>query len=153
MKTENFKLLSKFTGRPLLDCVIVSRANTSTRDSHLFDIVEPRHPCAGGLTIEDIQRRLAQYVETFLISSSEFTDLFFSDKYPNSISTSVSILAEKYWVNTLPQGKRKCQQHSIVSGLISKRCVKPRGRNKKNVMLLLLLSMPLQPQTHLPLYH
>ena len=31
-------------------------------DSHLFDIVEPRHPCAGGLTIEDIQRRLTQYV-------------------------------------------------------------------------------------------
>jgi len=30
-------------------------------DSHLFDIVEPRHPCAGGLTVEDVQRRLAQY--------------------------------------------------------------------------------------------
>ena len=31
-------------------------------DSHLFDIVEPKHPCAGGLTIEDVQRRLAQQV-------------------------------------------------------------------------------------------
>lgn len=31
-------------------------------DSHLFDIVEPRHPCAGGLTIEDVQRRLATQV-------------------------------------------------------------------------------------------
>lgn len=28
----------------------------------LFSIVEPRHPCAGGLTIDDIQRRLAQQV-------------------------------------------------------------------------------------------
>lgn len=36
--------------------------NRST-DSHLFDIVEPRHPCAGGLTIEDVQRRLAQQVQ------------------------------------------------------------------------------------------
>jgi len=31
-------------------------------DSHLFDIHEPTHPCAGGLTIEDVQRRLAQQV-------------------------------------------------------------------------------------------
>jgi len=33
-----------------------------TTDSHLFDVIEPRHPCAGGLTIEDVQRRLAQQV-------------------------------------------------------------------------------------------
>lgn len=33
-----------------------------TTDSHLFDIVEPRHPCAGGLTIEDVQRRLTTQV-------------------------------------------------------------------------------------------
>lgn len=34
-------------------------ANT---DSHLFDIVEPKHPCAGGLTIDDVQRRIAEQV-------------------------------------------------------------------------------------------
>ncbi|KAF2479711.1 transport protein Avl9-domain-containing protein [Neohortaea acidophila] len=33
-----------------------------TTDSHLFDVVEPRHPCAGGLTIDDVQRRLATQV-------------------------------------------------------------------------------------------
>ena len=44
MRTENYRIFDKFT------------------DSHLFDIVEPRHPCAGGLTIEDVQRRLAQQV-------------------------------------------------------------------------------------------
>lgn len=33
-----------------------------TSDALLFSIVEPRHPCAGGLTIEDVQRRLAQQV-------------------------------------------------------------------------------------------
>lgn len=32
-------------------------------DSHLFDIVEPKHPCAGGLTIDDVQRRLAQQIQ------------------------------------------------------------------------------------------
>ena len=35
----------------------------SNTDSHLFDIVEPKHPCAGGLTIDDVQRRLAQQVK------------------------------------------------------------------------------------------
>jgi len=44
MKTDNFRMFQKFT------------------DSHLFDIVEPRHPCAGGLTIEDVQRRVTQQV-------------------------------------------------------------------------------------------
>ncbi|KXT09006.1 hypothetical protein AC579_7864 [Pseudocercospora musae] len=31
-------------------------------DDHLFDICEPRHPMAGGLTIEDVQRRLATQI-------------------------------------------------------------------------------------------
>lgn len=43
-QTENYKLWQRLT------------------DDHLFDIVEPRHPCAGGLTIEDVQRRLAAQV-------------------------------------------------------------------------------------------
>ncbi|KAI9865856.1 MAG: late secretory pathway protein avl9 [Vezdaea acicularis] len=42
--TENYRIFQKFT------------------DPHLFDIVEPKHPCAGGLTMDDIQRRLAQQV-------------------------------------------------------------------------------------------
>ncbi|KAI9825051.1 MAG: late secretory pathway protein avl9 [Thelocarpon impressellum] len=44
MQTENYSIFHKFT------------------DSHLFDIIEPRHPCAGGLTMEDVQRRVAQQV-------------------------------------------------------------------------------------------
>jgi hypothetical protein len=44
MRTENFRIWNKFT------------------DSHLFDIVDPKHPCSGGLSIEDVQRRLAAQV-------------------------------------------------------------------------------------------
>ncbi|KAE8394933.1 transport protein Avl9-domain-containing protein [Aspergillus alliaceus] len=33
-----------------------------TSDALLFSIVEPRHPCAGGLTMDDLQRRLSQQV-------------------------------------------------------------------------------------------
>lgn len=43
--TENHKLWS---------------ANT---DSHIFEFVEPKHPCAGGLSIDDVQRRIAQQVQ------------------------------------------------------------------------------------------
>jgi len=32
-------------------------------ENHLFDIVEPRHPTAGGLSIEDINRRLTQQIQ------------------------------------------------------------------------------------------
>ncbi|KAF2154078.1 hypothetical protein K461DRAFT_254242 [Myriangium duriaei CBS 260.36] len=44
-QSENYKLFDRVT------------------DSHLFDVIEPRHPCAGGLTIDDVQRRLAQQVQ------------------------------------------------------------------------------------------
>ncbi|KAL8653456.1 MAG: hypothetical protein Q9210_002089 [Variospora velana] len=35
-----------------------------TTDPHLFDIVEPRHPTAGNLSVEDIQRRITQQIQT-----------------------------------------------------------------------------------------
>ncbi|KAI0890222.1 transport protein Avl9-domain-containing protein [Annulohypoxylon maeteangense] len=45
MRTENYRMWSSHT------------------DSHLFDIVEPKHPCAGGLTVDDVQRRIQQQVQ------------------------------------------------------------------------------------------
>ncbi|KAF3064332.1 Late secretory pathway protein AVL9 [Daldinia childiae] len=45
MRTENYRIWESHT------------------DSHLFDIVEPRHPCAGGLSIDDVQRRIQQQVQ------------------------------------------------------------------------------------------
>jgi Transport protein Avl9 len=32
-------------------------------DSHLFDVVDPRHPTAGGFTVDDFNRRLAQELQ------------------------------------------------------------------------------------------
>ena len=43
--TSNFALFTKLTS-----------------GSALFDVVEPRHPTAGGLSVEDVQRRLTQQV-------------------------------------------------------------------------------------------
>ncbi|KAF2817419.1 uncharacterized protein BDZ99DRAFT_405068 [Mytilinidion resinicola] len=44
MRTENYRIFNKIT------------------DSHLFDISDAKHPFSGGLSIEDVQRRLAQQV-------------------------------------------------------------------------------------------
>jgi hypothetical protein len=46
-RSENYRIWESFT------------------DSHLFDVVEPKHPCAGGLTIDDVQRRIAEQVKEF----------------------------------------------------------------------------------------
>jgi hypothetical protein len=43
-KTDNYRMFDKFT------------------DSHLFDVIEPRHPCAGASTVEEMQRKVAQQV-------------------------------------------------------------------------------------------
>ncbi|KAK7748807.1 hypothetical protein SLS53_000831 [Cytospora paraplurivora] len=45
MKTENYRIWN------------------SNTDGHLFDIVEPRHISAGGLTIDDVSRRVSQQVQ------------------------------------------------------------------------------------------
>lgn len=45
MKTENYRIWNSKT------------------DTHLFDIVEPKHLCAGGLSIDDVSRRVAQQVQ------------------------------------------------------------------------------------------
>ncbi|KAF2837340.1 hypothetical protein M501DRAFT_202322 [Patellaria atrata CBS 101060] len=44
MKTDNFRVFNKYTY------------------SDLFDVVQPLHPCSGGLSIEDVQRRVAQQI-------------------------------------------------------------------------------------------
>ncbi|KAH9221335.1 transport protein Avl9-domain-containing protein [Leptodontidium sp. 2 PMI_412] len=46
-RSENYRIWDRYT------------------DSHLFDIVEPKHPCAGGLTIEDVQRRMMEQVKEY----------------------------------------------------------------------------------------
>ncbi|KAK5112351.1 hypothetical protein LTR62_004314 [Meristemomyces frigidus] len=71
-RTETKPLLADIDGDPSLDFNAAFldawrqtenyRLWNQNTDSHLFDIVEPRHPCAGGLTIDDVQRRLAAQV-------------------------------------------------------------------------------------------
>lgn len=45
MRTENYRMWDSHT------------------DTNLFAVSEPRHPCAGGLSIDDVQRRIAEQVK------------------------------------------------------------------------------------------
>ncbi|KAL3955490.1 hypothetical protein ACCO45_011053 [Purpureocillium lilacinum] len=45
MRTENYRMWDAHT------------------DANLFAVSEPKHPCAGGLTIDDVQRRIAEQVK------------------------------------------------------------------------------------------
>ena len=64
MRTENFRIFQKFTGNPSpLASVEVRALMSSNQDPEIpFDLVPPKHLMAGGLTVEDVQRRIAQYV-------------------------------------------------------------------------------------------
>ena len=76
METENFRIFHKYT------------------DSHLFDIVDPKHPCSGGLSIEDVQRRLAQYAIFSLASHPSPTNFpsLFSNSTFQIVTLSVCVL-------------------------------------------------------------
>lgn len=78
-KTDNYRMFDKFT------------------DSHLFDVIEPRHPCAGASTVEELQRRMAQQV----------ADLHLDERFKNGREVigaglvtgqqRVSALGQKIW--------------------------------------------------------
>lgn len=77
--------------------------------SHLFDIVEPRHPCAGGLTIEDVQRRLATQVsELHLDERFNQTRDVMGKRFADG-RTQVTSAFNKVWVGHQPRSWKKSQ--------------------------------------------
>jgi hypothetical protein len=78
---------------PLLILALISsrpgpRRKTSGYFINIFDIIEPNHPCTGGLTIEDVQRRLAQYAypanEDYLTRCRQVAELHLDDRIQSS---------------------------------------------------------------------
>ncbi len=90
-RTENFRIFQKFT------------------DSHLFDIVEPRHPCAGGLTIEDVQRRLAQQIAELHLDERFSTGKEVLNKHLATSQKKVSSAFNNLWadIEVMREAQRK----------------------------------------------
>jgi len=76
-------------------------------DSHLFDIVEPRHPTAGNLTFEDIQRRLASQIQTLHLDDRLATSREALNKHLATGQKKVSTAFSTLWADVeAPQRKR-----------------------------------------------
>lgn len=95
-QTENYQLWNRIT------------------DSHIFDIVEPKHPCAGGITIEDVQRRLAAQVAELHLDEKFSQTRDAVGKRLADGRTTVSSAFNKVWtdIETMREAQRKRAEES-----------------------------------------
>ena len=68
-------------------------------DSHLFDIVDPRHPTAGSLSLDDINRRVAQQIEDLHLEERFNTSKEALNKHFTSGKKQVSEVFSKAWAD------------------------------------------------------
>ena len=82
-----------------------------TSDSHLFDIVEPRHPTAGNLTIEDVQRRLTQQIQILHLDERLATSKETLNKHLATGQKKVSTAFNNLWADleAMREAQRKRQ--------------------------------------------
>ena len=82
--------------------------NTHT-SAHLFDIVEPRHPTAGNLSLEDIQRRLALQIQTLHLDDRLAQSKEVLNKHLVTGQEKVSTAFSKLWadIEAMREAQRK----------------------------------------------
>ncbi|KAL8788806.1 MAG: hypothetical protein Q9213_001477 [Squamulea squamosa] len=80
-----------------------------TTDPHLFDIVEPRHPTAGAVTAEDIQRRIMQQIATLKLDSKVAATRENLGKHLLTGQKKMSTAFEKLWgdIEALREAQRR----------------------------------------------
>lgn len=95
----------------------------STTDPHLFDIVEPRHPTAGNLSIEDIQRRIAQQIQTLHLDDKLATTKENLNKHLQTGREKVGTAVGRVWSDIEAfreaQQRRRAEQPADGSGAIT----------------------------------
>ncbi|MCJ1417830.1 late secretory pathway protein avl9 [Xylographa parallela] len=93
-KSDSFRLWDKLT------------------DDHLFDIVEPRHPTGGGLSIDDINRRLTQQIQDLHLDDRLATSREALNKHLATGQKKVSSAFNSLWadIETLREAQRSRQQ-------------------------------------------
>ena len=87
----------------------------SHTDSHLFDIVEPRHPTAGNLSFEDIQRRLALQIQTLHLDDRLASSKDLLHKHLASGQKKVSTAFTSLWadIEALREAQRRRSETAI----------------------------------------
>lgn len=92
-------------------------ANT---DSHLFDIVEPRHPTSGNLSFDDIQRRLALQIQTLHLDEHLASSKELLNKHLVTGQKKVSTAFTNLWadIEALREAQRKRAEAGSAAGPI-----------------------------------
>lgn len=87
----------------------------SHTDSHLFDIVEPRHPTAGNLSFEDIQRRLAFQIQTLHLDDRLASSKDLLHKHLTNGQKKVSTAFTNLWadIEALREAQRRKSEAAI----------------------------------------
>lgn len=82
---------------------------TSHTSAHLFDIVEPRHPTAGNLSLEDIQRRLTLQIQTLHLDDRLATSKEVLNKHLATGQKKVSTAFTNLWadIEAMREAQRK----------------------------------------------
>ena len=98
-QTSNFNLFNRIT------------------DSHIFDVVEPRHPTAGNLTIDDVQRRLTQQIQTLHLDERFATSKDTLNKHLATGQKKVSTAFANLWadIEAMREAQRKRQAEQQTS--------------------------------------
>ncbi|THC88780.1 hypothetical protein EYZ11_011770 [Aspergillus tanneri] len=86
-----------------------------TSDALLFSIVEPRHPCAGGLTIDDIQRRLTQQVTDLHLDEKVREGREALNRHIGAGQKKVSAAFNSFWadVESMREAQRKKNEEKV----------------------------------------
>ena len=99
-------------------------------DSHLFDIVEPKHPTAGNLTFDDIQRRVAMQVQTLHLDERFATSKETLGKHLATGQKKVTTAFNNFWsdLETMRENQRKRNEmasHGLTEDSHFKRSASP----------------------------
>ena len=92
--------------------------NTHT-DPYLFNIVEPRHPTAGALSLEDLQRRLATQIQTLHLDERLATSKEVLNKHLAQGQKKVSTALANIWADIEEMRefqRRRLEEQKLSSG-------------------------------------
>ncbi|KAE8360514.1 transport protein Avl9-domain-containing protein [Aspergillus caelatus] len=80
-----------------------------TSDALLYSIVEPRHPCAGGLTMDDVQRRLSQQVADLHLDERVRESREALNRHISTGQRKVTAAFNNFWadIETMREAQRK----------------------------------------------
>ncbi|PYI06909.1 avl9 protein [Aspergillus sclerotiicarbonarius CBS 121057] len=86
-----------------------------TSDALLFSIVEPRHPCAGGLTIDDVQRRLSQQVAELHLDERVRESREALNRHISTGQKKVSAAFNSFWadIESMREAQRKKNEEKV----------------------------------------